>query len=253
MLKEYMKATSILLLLFICVASGSAFANGPEPPPPKWTARLAAHYAVQNNPDIGIALQRLQSAQASVTMEKSSFYPRLSFSTRYSQTDNPMYSFGNILNQGDFNTTVDFNNPGRTDDLNMGLRLNYNFYNGGRDQSGINSAEAMELHRLAPRPAIMTAPQAVPGHASGMKIQTSTLAPNVPVVTVTGSTAGIVASPTGLIPAQEVRVRRIIPVLTMSVRTVTALARSQPIQVTHSLRLPMTGVVRVNMVIALSR
>ncbi len=138
-----MKATSTLLLLFICVASGSAFANGPEPPPQKWTARLAARYAVQNNPDIGIALQRLQSALASVTMEKSSFYPRLSFSTRYSQTNNPMYSFGNILNQGTFNQTIDFNNPGRTDDLNAGLRLHYNLYNGGRDQAGVNTAKAL--------------------------------------------------------------------------------------------------------------
>jgi outer membrane protein TolC len=53
-----------------------------------------------------------------------------------------MYSFGNILNQGQFDQSIDFNNPGRTDDLNLQAGLQYRLYNGGRDQAGVKAAEA---------------------------------------------------------------------------------------------------------------
>ncbi|MBU0482556.1 MAG: TolC family protein [Proteobacteria bacterium] len=144
-MKTWSKITLVLLLL--AVTPGITIASGQKPEdsaPQVWTARKAVYYALRNNPDSGMARQRLKAAQSMVTMEKSSLYPQLAFSSRYSQTDNPMYSFGNILNQGAFNSTIDFNNPGRTDDLNMGVRVNYRLYNGGRDLAGIEGAEAHE-------------------------------------------------------------------------------------------------------------
>ena len=62
----------------------------------------------------------------------------------YGRTNNPMYSFGNILNQGEFDETIDFNDPGTTDNLNMTATINYRLYNGGRDQAGLEAAEAGE-------------------------------------------------------------------------------------------------------------
>lgn len=53
-----------------------------------------------------------------------------------------MYSFGNILNQGVFTNSIDFNKPGQTDDLQFMVKLTYRLYNGGRSQAGLEAAQA---------------------------------------------------------------------------------------------------------------
>lgn len=113
--------------------------------PAAWTVRNAVRFAARNNPDSRMARSRIEAAQAAISMEKSSFYPRLDLNSRYEQTTNPMYSSGNILNQGTFNNTIDFNNPGRTDTLNTGVQLGYRFFNGGRDLAGLKAAEAQAV------------------------------------------------------------------------------------------------------------
>lgn len=110
-----------------------------------WTARDAVIFALQNSPDSRIAAQRISAAVAQRDMAQSAFRPRMNLSAGYDQTNNPMYSFGNILNQGSFDETIDFNNPGRTDNLNMKAELLYRFYNGGRDEAGINAATSNQL------------------------------------------------------------------------------------------------------------
>lgn len=110
-----------------------------------WTAREAVIFALQNSPDSRIAAQRISAAVAQRNMAESAFRPRFNLSAGYDQTNNPIYSFGNILNQGSFDETIDFNNPGRTDNLNMKAELLYRFYNGGRDEAGITAAESNQL------------------------------------------------------------------------------------------------------------
>ena len=110
-----------------------------------WTARDAVIFALQNSPDSRIAAQRISAAVAQRDMAQSAFRPRMNLSAGYDQTNNPMYSFGNILNQGSFDETIDFNNPGRTDNLNMKAELLYRFYNGGRDEARINAATSNQL------------------------------------------------------------------------------------------------------------
>lgn len=114
-------------------------------PPAAWTVRNAVLFAARNNPDSRMARSRIEAAQAAISMGKSAFYPRLDLNSRYEQTTNPMYSSGNILNQGTFNNTIDFNNPGRTDTLNTGVQLGYRFFNGGRDLAGLKAAEAQAV------------------------------------------------------------------------------------------------------------
>jgi outer membrane protein TolC len=75
-------------------------------------------------------------------MEKAAFYPQVSLVAQYGQTNNPMYSFGNILNQRAFSPDIDFNRPGRTDDLNNSIQLGYRFFDGGQRQAGLTAAEA---------------------------------------------------------------------------------------------------------------
>ena len=113
-------------------------------PPSIWTVEEAVHYALVNSPDIAITKQRIAAARAVVQQAQSAFYPNIGLSAAYSQTNNPMYSFGNILNQGEFNNTINFNDPGRSDDLSMTASLNYRVYNGGHDQAGLSAARAGE-------------------------------------------------------------------------------------------------------------
>lgn len=135
----------VALLLAVVFPPVAGAATDAPPRPEVWTVRNAVLFAVRNNPDSRMGKNRIEAAQAAIAMERSSFFPRLDLNSRYEQTDNPMYSFGNILNQGAFTNAIDFNNPGRTDTLNMGVRLGYRFFNGGRDLAGLKAAEAQAV------------------------------------------------------------------------------------------------------------
>ncbi len=136
-----MKANPILFLFLVTLISLPGFATGSDSPA-SWTARKAVTFARQNNPDSQLAAQRILLADAMVKQAEVSFYPQVELSGNYSQTNNPMYSFGNILNQGEFSPGIDFNDPGRTDNLGLGVAVQYRFYNGGQDLANKNTAEA---------------------------------------------------------------------------------------------------------------
>ncbi len=128
---------AILLLVLFGVSAGAV-----EPDRPAvWTLKEAVIFGLQNSPDSRIALQRIESARASQAEADALFrHPRVGLSAAYGQTNNPMYSFGNILNQGVFSNDIDFNDPGRTDNLTLMAELTYRLYNGGRDQAGLAAA-----------------------------------------------------------------------------------------------------------------
>ncbi|WP_020677662.1 TolC family protein [Geopsychrobacter electrodiphilus] len=110
--------------------------------PELWTAQSAVIFARQNNPDALIAHQRMLEAAAVLKKAAVGFYPQVDLSGGYSQTNNPMYSFGNILTQGEFNQGINFNDPGRTDNLELAVGVQYRIYNGGQDVAGKAAAEA---------------------------------------------------------------------------------------------------------------
>jgi outer membrane protein len=116
--------------------------GGEQQQPTTWTARQAVRFALSHSPDSQVATQRIEAARAMVNQVKANYYPQIGLGAEYTQTDNPMYSFGNILNQGQFYQSIDFNDPGRTDDLNLRAGLQYRLYNGGRDLAGVEAAEA---------------------------------------------------------------------------------------------------------------
>ncbi len=146
-----------LFAFFLIAFVSPALAGEGESPsaqPTIWTARQAVHFALTHSPDSQVAMQRIAAARAMVDQVKASYYPQIGLNAEYAQTNNPMYSFGNILNQGQFeSSSIDFNNPGRSDDLNLRAVLQYRFYNGGRDQAGVEAAEAgvavSEMQQLA--------------------------------------------------------------------------------------------------------
>jgi len=135
-------ACALLLLLGWEVPGRSA---EPLPDTPtSWTAESAVQFALANSPDTSIIRQRITAARATVEEANAAFYPQLDLSASYGRTNNPMYSFGNILNQGVFDNTINFNDPGISDNVNMAATFNYRFYNGGRDLAGLEAAEAGE-------------------------------------------------------------------------------------------------------------
>ncbi len=130
---------TIRLLIFSVSASA---AEDMVETPEVWTAAAAVKFALNNSPDSHIALQRMAAAQAVINQARVGYFPHLDISGQYGQTNNPIYSFGNILNQGVFSPTMDFNDPGRTDDLNLKIGIKYRFYNQGRDQANVAAARA---------------------------------------------------------------------------------------------------------------
>ncbi|WP_319588194.1 TolC family protein [uncultured Desulfobulbus sp.] len=112
-----------------------------ETVPAQWSVRGAVQYALNHNPDAKAAVERIKAADADIKAAKASFYPQLGVSAEYSRTNNPMYSFGNILNQGVFTDTIDFNNPGTTDNLQTKATLQYRLYNGGHDLAALDAAD----------------------------------------------------------------------------------------------------------------
>jgi len=135
---EYM----MMAICLCCALSHVPAAFAQDTVPDVWTGPDAVRFALQNNPDAQIALKRIASSAAAIKEASAAFYPQLGVQAGYSRTNNPMYSFGNILNQGVFSNSIDFNNPGETDDLQFMLGLTYRIYNGGRSQAGVDAANA---------------------------------------------------------------------------------------------------------------
>jgi outer membrane protein TolC len=97
-------------------------------------------FALDNNPDTRAAMERITAAEADLLAARAAFYPQLGVTVEYNRTNNPMYSFGNILNQGLFTNTIDFNDPGTTDAIQAKGVLQYRIYNGGRDAAAMDAA-----------------------------------------------------------------------------------------------------------------
>ncbi len=137
-----MKQSFLLSLLLFYFFNSVVYAGvdkniSPEPSPLIWDVVNSVNFAKKNNPDIAIALKRIEEAEAALSQAQAINYPLISLSSEYSQTDNPMYSFGNILNQGDFDNSIDFNDPGRTDNFRLLTSLVYQVYNGGESKANI--------------------------------------------------------------------------------------------------------------------
>jgi outer membrane protein TolC len=115
-----------------------AAANAAEP----WTLTRALETALANSPDARIARARTEAAQAFVQQAGAAWYPHLMLSGGYTQTNSPMMAFGSILNQRAFNFALDFNQPGRIDNLNATGTVAYNIYSGGRPTAGRAAARA---------------------------------------------------------------------------------------------------------------
>ncbi len=107
-----------------------------------WTLDRALSTALSQNPDAKLARHRIEAARAMIDQAGSAWLPQLMLQGRYTQSNNSMMAFGSILNQRAFSFGLDFNHPGRIDNLNATGTLAYNLYAGGRATAGRNAARA---------------------------------------------------------------------------------------------------------------
>ncbi len=133
---------SLVLFFFALLLPQTLVAGEKASTPSQWTTQGAVQFALGHNPDARAALERIAAANADIRSAKAAFSPQLGVSTEYTRTNNPMYSFGNILNQGMYSPgAIDFNNPGITDDLQAKVTLQYRLYNGGHDVAALDAAD----------------------------------------------------------------------------------------------------------------
>lgn len=98
--------------------------------------------ARENSPEARIADARVALSRAVKTGADASALPHLTLESGYMQTNSPMNAFGAILNQGTFDSSLNFNKPGQIDSLNTGLYLRQALFTGGRIRSGMAAAKA---------------------------------------------------------------------------------------------------------------
>ena len=134
----------IMMICFCCILWHPPLVSAGDNIPGAWTGPEAVRFALTNNPDAQIALKRIAASASAIQEANAALYPQLGVQAGYSRTNNPMYSFGNILNQGVFTNSIDFNDPGKTDDLQFMLQLTYRIYNGGASRAGVAAANAQK-------------------------------------------------------------------------------------------------------------
>lgn len=122
----------LTLLALIALSAGAA----------PWTLEQALDYALTNSPDLRIAAARVKSAQAQLEQAGAVAWPRLTFQSGYTRTDNPMQVFGSILNQRSYTRDLDFNDVPDVDNLNVKGLVTMPLYTGGRTRADKAAAQA---------------------------------------------------------------------------------------------------------------
>jgi outer membrane protein TolC len=119
----------LILSVLATLCSGWAVAEEPR----TLTLPEAVHLALEKNPDLASAQQRVKAARAALHQADAAFWPRVRVSESYAASDNPVQAFMMTLNQRAFNFNANFNHPDNTDNLNTKLLATYPLYNGGSD------------------------------------------------------------------------------------------------------------------------
>jgi outer membrane protein len=108
------------------------------------TLAEAVERALQNNPMVHASEAGIDIAAAGVSEAKAGRLPLLKFSEKYTNSNNPVYVFGSLLEQGRFgpnNFDVGFlNHPGSLSNFRSSVDLQIPVFNRFKVQSGIEQA-----------------------------------------------------------------------------------------------------------------
>ncbi len=118
----------------------------------------AVQAALDNNPDIESAEQRILSARAMLRQAQSAYYPWVHASAQYARSDNPPQAFMMTLNQRSLNMMDPAFNPNQPDDtenLRGTLMAQWRLFDWGRREADVRmarlGAEAAEAMACATR------------------------------------------------------------------------------------------------------
>lgn len=93
----------------------------------------AIDIALSNNPEKRMAIARIRRAEARIQKAMAAFYPALSFYTEYTEGDAPSAYLFKKIDQRELPPDANFNDPGRIENFESGLKARWNLFNGGRD------------------------------------------------------------------------------------------------------------------------
>ena len=101
----------------------------PSPLPLKEAVRIA----LRNNPDMDMAIARIRQSEAMIDEAMAAFWPFISVYGEYLQGDAPSAYLFKTIDQRMLPPDVDFNYPGWFENYEIGGRVRWNLFNGGRD------------------------------------------------------------------------------------------------------------------------
>lgn len=128
-----------------------------------FTLDQAIDYALTNNPDLQIAIERIQQAEARLGIALSAFYPQISARASYEHSNNPAQVFAMIVAQRDFdaNAMQNINSPGYRQNFRPEIIGTLSLFRGGQDYQKSKAAElgidAAEFERSTVRNALIEA------------------------------------------------------------------------------------------------
>jgi outer membrane protein len=86
-----------------------------------------------NNPDLLMAMARIERAKAMLEKSTAPFYPQVNVYTEYMQGDAPSAYLFKSIDQRKLPPNTDFNDPGWFENYESGVGAGINLFNGGRD------------------------------------------------------------------------------------------------------------------------
>lgn len=109
----------------------------------------AIKIALRRNPDMDMALTRVQQSEAMIDEAMAAFWPTLSAYGEYMQGDAPSAYLFRTIDQRKLPAGVDFNDPGWFENYEIGLQGRINLFHGGRDVLRKRMAETgLKIHEL---------------------------------------------------------------------------------------------------------
>ena len=124
-------------------------AGGYPPQSGELTLSQAVEVALQNNPMLKATSAGIEVASAQLSEAKSGRYPILSFSETYTNSNNPVFVFGSLLEQGRFGPEnfdpAYLNHPPSISNFRSALNLRIPIFNRFQVSSGIAQAEIREV------------------------------------------------------------------------------------------------------------
>ncbi|HKI48331.1 MAG TPA: TolC family protein, partial [Desulfobacteria bacterium] len=105
--------------------------------------------ALQNNPDMDMAVARIQQSEAMLDEATSAFWPVIGVYGEYLQGNAPSAYLFKSIDQRKLPADTDFNNPGWFENYEVGIQGRLNLFNGGRDYLRKRMAETgLAMSRL---------------------------------------------------------------------------------------------------------